>query len=521
MSKSIKLKNGIPTLHGFDQEELPDWITSDYSSGEPYFVLNKKSIEKLKRDILSQYKVELSPDFERQLIWWDNQPEEPPLYDGPIVQPEGIKLKDHQVKAVRYMVSNHRFGLFLGVGTGKTLIAISFLLTIMKDLSPLDKILIITPKKVLPQYKANCELYLPPGILANITYTNLESLHNHDNIYQIILFDESHKAKSYSSLANKNVRLLATHANYVFLFTGTPQDKRRHEIMAQLAILNQNIIPGKTKFFYRYFHINEYYQPTTERTEVQDELTSIIKSYSWGGKTEELITVTKENNFIISVKTPEAWKQMYKTFCIHRVIIIGDKKVVVAEKSALRMALRQICCGHIKDETKPDGFIQIENPKLKPLYKLLSQLVSLKANAIIYTEFVADIAQVRFILNKLNTHTPIKYAIGKGTEKEVEQSIDSFKTNQVQFLILQTSSGGVGLDFINTNHTIFYALPEGYINFTQAKGRTTRMNQEKERNYYYFICEETIEEDIYRALKNKKSFSDKLFRIYKINKKEK
>ena len=59
----------------------------------------------------------------------------------------------------------------------------------------------------------------------------------------------------------------------MYLFTGTPQDKSRHEILSQISILDHRVMPVKTRTLCRYFNQDDYFQPSTEKKAFSKELT--------------------------------------------------------------------------------------------------------------------------------------------------------------------------------------------------------------------------------------------------------
>ena len=141
----------------------------------------------------------------------------------------------------------------------------------------------------------------------------------------------------------------------------------------------------------------------------------------------------------------------------------------------------------------------------------LKELLSTLPNAIIYTEFKSDVKNVKLVCDELNR----SYVVVDGSVKKSDKLIERFKDNKVDFLIMQNKSGNAGLDLTCTNNVVFYTLPEGYIVYHQCKGRIRRPGQTKECNYYHLMCEDTVEYDIMKSLKKKKSYTTKVFNLYK------
>ena len=495
-------------LNGFFYIKDPiddyDWLTETDSN--PYFMLNNITRQKFIQDILPLIKSRQCTYQTEALYKIKNFIQAPVrvVTDQfkPIVEPDPINkpLKPHQLEAVKRMLMYPKYGFFLGTGTGKTLIAISFIMTLN-----LKHALVITPKKVVDQYKAELDKYIPNN---NHIVTNYEQANKYlSDTFDAIILDESHKVKNKSSQINETLKQLTSRTHNVYLFTGTPQDKKRHEIFAQLYLLYDHFMPGKTRFTNRYFNLDDYYKPKSEKPSFSEELTEMIHSISWGKETEEVIDLSScpEVEHIIECAHPDP---MYDIIKKDRFYELPNGSVVVADSPAkLKIKLREICSGFVKVEkdgkTGVQGLTNVKNPDLSTLLPTLDK-------AIIYTEFKRDIKNVSKVCDSLN----VSYVAVDGSTRNSGPLIDDFKQDKVRFLIMQSKSGGAGLDLFCTNNVIFYTLPESYIVFKQCKGRIRRPGQTKECNYYYFMCKDSLEKDILRSLKRKKSYTTRIFKIY-------
>ena len=505
--KSITELNGFIYLKGFDIDF--SWCENTWNENMQqsvsYFPLNRVTRECFKREVLPIIKRDSDVIISTELfnkIKDFKQNEEIINTIKYTKMPQGITLKPHQVTALDYMRRFKRFGFFLGPGTGKTLIAITWLINAKPE-----SCLIVTPLKVVGQYREELNKYMPKNTYEVVNY---EQLHKYlDKTYEAVILDESHLAKNYSSNINFLCRSIAKKATYVYLFTGTPQDKLRHDILSQIAILDNRVIPenGKTKTFQRYFQIDDYYKPSRERREFSQELSEIINDYTWGKKSEEAITLTMENNFIIDCDEPCT---AYTTLLTDRCLIKGDWTCVADNKGTLRIALRELC----------DGAVTMTHKTLKktvsfgtsPKIKKLKELLSILDSGIIYYEFDESIPKITRCLQKENKSFVI--VNGKTSGKLTIEYINQFKNGIVNFIVMQSKCGNAGLDFIVTNNVIFYSLPESYIVYHQCKSRIRRFGQTKECNYYHLLCKNSIEHLIYHSLQKKKSFTDRVFAQY-------
>lgn len=507
--KQVYKLNGFFYLKGFKDY---DWCVQTYNSrGDPIqiFLLNAITKQKFRENILPSIRagsVEILPEIYEEIKTFKQNPPIPEQIREKIklVIPEGITLKAHQEVAVQKMMQYYKYGFFLGTGTGKTLIAITWLLS-----KKPSSCLIVTQQKVVGQYKDEVDKYIPGNNYIVTNYEQLPNIIKSGKTFEALILDESHRTKNYTSDINENCRTIAKSCTYVYLFTGTPQDKSRHDILAQLAILDERVMPGKTHTHERYFILNDYYQPSKEVKQFQEELTAIINCYTWGKKTEDVVDLTKENNIIVKCPHPIKWyDEMFK----NRVVVDSNTNTycVAGNAGVLRLRLREICTGVIttQDDDYNSYTIEVESPKIKEFRKLIQQ----NNKAIIYYEFTSSLNQITKVLDDEGK----KYVIvnGKCNTKKSKKLIEQFKRYKEIYLVIQSRSGNAGLDLTNTNTIIFYSLPESYIVFHQCKSRIRRIGQLKDCYYYYLLCEDTVEQHIYQTLKKKKSFTDRVFQNY-------
>ena len=468
-------------------------------------------------DISDEVKDFISKEEITYVDQWDNQLNVPTF--------DNITWKHHQTTALTLISKYKRCCVFLGPGTGKTLIALGAIKMMETVKVPIDLIpyqhnyLVVTPKKAVPQYVGEIKKYFPTANIITtpqelfifstsgftgprIVVTNYESLSKFKDVqYMGMILDESHKAKNVSSDINKT--LCKIKSNAIYLFTGTPQDKQRDEVFAQFKILNPNLLSIKYLFYERYFELDDYYKPVKEKR--SEELEEIISKISYGDKTENLIDLPQEVETIVECSLGNL-KDTYKKFKKTKVLK-GDDWFALGDSGAKhRTKLTQLCSGFIYDE---DG--NVHRTPINPKEQALVDLLNKCPQAIIYTCFNEEQVIVSEILNKYKK----KFVCVNGTSKDAPEALKKFKESKVDYLVIQIVSGNAALDFPHINNVIYYSLHDSYIYFEQSKYRIRRIGQTRECNYYYIIVKGTVENSRLRSLKNKKSFNNSEFELYK------
>ena len=72
----------------------------------------------------------------------------------------------------------------------------------------------------------------------------------------------------------------------------------------------------------------------------------------------------------------------------------------------------------------------------------------------------------------------------------------------------------MGLNLQKANKIIYFSLTDRSELFEQSKKRIHRIGQNQNCFYYLMMCSGTVEEDILQTLKERKDYTDELFKKY-------
>ena len=91
----------------------------------------------------------------------------------------------------------------------------------------------------------------------------------------------------------------------------------------------------------------------------------------------------------------------------------------------------------------------------------------------------------------------------------IDGAIDDWNAGKIELLLLHPKSAGHGLNLQHGgNKIIFLSLPWSLELYEQTIGRLHRSGQTRDVWVYNLICEKTIDEQIVRALKDKRSLAE-------------
>lgn len=201
-------------------------------------------------------------------------------------------------------------------------------------------------------------------------------------------------------------------------------------------------------------------------------------------KTEEVMDLP-EQNFIIkkSSKSKVYTKFMKKSIVeFDGVTLVGDTRLTK------RLYSRQLC-GMYNEER----------------YSMIKELLeSTNDRMVIFYNFNAELEQLKVICEELDK--PISQVNGS------VKDLDNFENIDNTVLLVQYQAGAMGLNLQKANKIIYFSLTESSDLFEQSKKRIHRIGTTQPCFYYILMCENSVEEDIYKSLLLKQDYNDALFK---------
>ena len=302
------------------------------------------------------------------------------------------------------------------------------------------------------------------------------------NNYTLIL-DESQFIKNTTATRTKFVMNLQF--KNLILCSGTPTGGKYEELLTQCKLLGWNIT--KKTYWNMYIdyiliNIGGFKTPKVIGYKNVEHLKHRLAEYgAIFMKTEEAINLPEQMDNIICVNNIEEYKKFKKD----RIVNL-ENKTLVGDTSLTRLLyLRQLAS-------------QYNNNKLQALKDILE---STNDRLIIFYNFNEERQQIASIIDK-----PI--SILAGDMKEMK----SYETKENSVTLVQYQAGSTGVNLQKANKIIYYSLPLSSELFEQSKKRIHRIGQKNTCFYYYLITKDSIEEKILETLKQRKDYTDELFK---------
>ena len=420
-------------------------------------------------------------------------------------------------------------GAYLGfdTGTGKTVTSLSVAERLYRN-HIIKGIVVICPVSKVEDWKRDIATEVPEIEMQFIS--SFQSAWREKNkakiefvckmVDAILIVDEGHKMKTYDSKQSKFIQELVSKYNpYTLVLSATPQNKKYIDLYPQYKILGSDLFCIKAKDFKQRYCIeaqnwNLVYAgkarfPFNEIVGYKqtEEMDTEIKKYTYYKKYEseydrpiEIPQSFKMTSDMKYFKEKKVWPKMDEK-ALEMSLMNGDiedieSDFIIANRPTLHhIYMRESCSGFIYNKTLKD------NPKLQWLEDFLD---GNEGRIVVFTNFVNETVLISELCKKMKR----PYCIYDGSHKDLAE----WNMYENTIAIVNIVAGGAGLnDFVKTNIAIFFSPPENHIDFEQAKGRIDRIGQTKQPVYYYLQIMNSVEPQIYRALKDGQDFDDRMF----------
>lgn len=377
--------------------------------------------------------------------------------------------------------------LAMEVRTGKTLTALR-----AADMYGAKKVLFLTKKKavesgtILDDYNA---------LEANfeIVIINNESLHKIiDNDFDLIISDEHHRNGSFPkpNLTTKEIKNRFGHLPMIFL-SGTPAIESSSQWYHQMWVSNYS--PFKEKIFYRW--ADTFTTPAIkyfgalqvkDYSKGRDELIlPIVEPYLLKYTQSEAGFTSEITEKVLYYDLPVLLEGMVKTL-LKDEIIYGKSDNVIADNAAAML----------------NKIHQIEN----------GTVITESGASIILSTYKAEFIKQYFRTQKI----AIFYYFQKELEILKQVFGDVITTDIIEFdnsnksFVIQQIRGSEAISLKNAESLVYYNFGYSGKNYTQGRDRMTT-KERTENNVFFIFSKKGLNEKIYKAIKSKKKYNEKLF----------
>lgn len=430
----------------------------------------------------------------------------------------------YQERGIRWILEHPSSGLFLPMGSGKTVTTLTALGILLHDRFEVSRVLIIGPKRVIETTwpdeirkwaqtqslrfsvisgtparrqaaaEAEAEIYL----LGKENTQWLIDNYGLDWKWDMIVIDELSTFKNPQSKRFRALRTVMPSVRRFVGLTGTPTPKGIPDLWAQIYLMDKGERLGKTltQFRQRYlkpgqmcgYTVYEWLvQPGAEKV-IQDRISDICMSIDQ----DEYATLPDLQVIDLSVDLGADLKK-YRAFKRELVLEVGDdQQVLAANAGVLCGKLLQFTSGQIYTEDQQKA--TLHSHKLEALNELM--------------EAASGQPVLIFYWFKHERDRVLKKLKEKGYKGRAGENADAFREwneRKLDFLLLQPASAGHGLNLQAGGHiAVWYSLPNWNLElYQQANARLYRQGQKEKVVIYHLLAKSTVDESMLVALGKK------------------
>lgn len=335
----------------------------------------------------------------------------------------------------------------------------------------------------------------------------------------LAILDEAHYIKGKKTLRAENTLDIVNKLEKVYVLTGTPIMNRPIEMFNLLRAIKHPLGTRKTFYSTRYCQGHMEVIPRKNKPPIRywddtgasflEELRELTKDSILRRKKADVLDLPAK---IISVEVCEMTKEGKKAYdnawdeYIDYIAQNPEGKdfenILSAQQLVELMKLKQVCSRH----------------KIPKIVEDIERMVEAGEKVIVFSQFTSTIHTIAEEARKIKYDTgksflgkPIMKNIkvvtltGQDDMKERQEAVDSFVNDEeTKVIVLNIKAGGVGLNLTVASNVMFADMEWSPEIHAQAEDRAHRIGQTGTVNIYYYVLEDTIEEDIVDILEQKR-----------------
>lgn len=437
----------------------------------------------------------------------------------------------NQQEAFEFAMSHPKCMLDMEMGTGKTRVAIDVAFARVD----VHRVLIVCPKAVVPVWRENLEKFTDgtdPWVCwdqqKGTVKAKADSLKewfmqtkgqgkrfvvlNYDSVWRapisnfvarygadLIILDESHRAKSAGSKTSKFLAVLGRDTKYKMCLSGTPMANSPLDVYGQYRFLDRTIFGTNHYQFLQTYAI----MGGPERRFVvgfrnQQDLNQRFKSIAYTCKMSDVADRIKLPDALPptsqKVQLPAKDMRTCHELADDFIAECGTSNVVVKNVLGKMMRLQQIASGYCVVQDGPASLPRIEELNTAKEDALADRLedISPEAPVVVFCVFRHDLDAIARSAHKAKRDA---FEIS-GSKNQLTE----WRNSKGGVLAVQIQAGAEGIDMTISNHAIYYSIPHSLALYNQSKARLYRPGQKNTVSFCHLLAEGTIDEAMYKAL---------------------
>ena len=462
-------------------------------------------------------------------------------------------LHGYQLYAIGIVLLKKRCALFLGLGLGKTIVALT-VAAIELAIGRSKRVLVIAPLRVANTvwHVEAAQWWHTKGLSFSIAtgsaQERMDALEADADIYVInvdnvqwlaenytrrywkwdfVIIDESSRFKNPSSkrvktlrpaLVDKILKIKGKPKNvlspvkHLMLLTATPATNGLEGLWSQASLIDNGKSLGKSfdayqkTYFYREVKGNSRHAKLIPFDDAKKRIYSRMSKISFAMRSDDYIKLPPITYNNITVHMSEVQLKMYKELEREFLLELDDEmefltgdgeEITATNEGALSNKLLQFANGAVYTGETPDKVVKdrdyavIHDTKLDALDELITNAEGNESLLVAYY-YKSDLARI------LDRFPKVEVLGKKGDE------VAPFNAGKIPVLLAHPDSAGMGLNLQRGSSTVvFFSLLWNLESYQQFIGRVYRQGQKHGVTVNHIVCAKTIEARVISALRSK------------------
>lgn len=439
----------------------------------------------------------------------------------------------YQAYSIDKIINNKKYGLFLEMGTGKTVSTLTAIEKLKYDYLEVDKVLVIAPKRVAEDTwaqeidKWNHLSHLTVSLVlgtpkqrtealakdADIYVTNKENTkwicekYRKDWPFDMLVIDELSTFKNSDSQRFKILKKQMPLVDRFVGLTGTPAPNNLIDIWSQIYLIDGGERLGKYKTHFK----QAYFYPTHQvsdnvfnwelRNGADDAIYDKISDITVSIKSEDYLEMPERIDNVQEVKLSKKERAIYDQLKADMVIedeADANKDIEALTSATLSQKLLQLSNGAVYSL---DGtYKTIHDKKLERLDEIIEEAQG--KPILLFYNFKHDKER---ILERYDFAEELK-----------GDYMGRWNNGEIKLLIAHPASAGHGINLqYGGSIAVWFGLTWNLEHYEQANARLFRQGQTETTVIHHIMTENSVDQDVYKGLQNKQLGQNALMQAVK------
>lgn len=431
------------------------------------------------------------------------------------------KLMDHQKKAIEFIKTKQgKAGLFLAIGTGKTLTAIRYA---QEEVLPsyMPKLVVCRRDDFLTwEQELRLEGYRPSAIkLIQSSEDSMRAVKHWNLItydlvkvfkrqikgidFGIVFADESHKIKRWKAKRTKDLISCTRHIPKRIAMTGTPITNQPRDVFSQCLFIDDGKLFGTSDWKFRLKYYLQSGPGWYLRHNAKDAIQNKLKRIAYYVDQDDVLNLPPIRRVMKAVPMSGMQKRYYNQVLEDWELEIEKGQIQDIDYVIVQLSkLRQISSGFFY---KPDHTpVYLKSYKLKLLIELLKDpdYLANKLKLVIWCAHTAEIELLTVVAAKLGWN-PVAFT---GSNRKVKnEARRRFRDDKNVRLFIGQVDMGVGMnELIGSDTALYYSNSFKVEARLHSEGRTRRKGSEHHRQitYWDLVTENSTDLRVLKAVRH-------------------